>query len=380
MKLSKICLIFNLLFLPSAVFADAMDQWFFRSRFDTFSILRREKKYFIGKNLVTLEQLTKFFPLFDAKIEGQCPKNLGQPDLVAVAQRGNQKIRRQFYLSKKQVAEEKKCGDMDGDGIYYLPLHRSWFTGPKEGRVKIGPSLKIEKDGVVFAEFEKQGSDWKNKDSAFFTEWVIFNQLLESLDKYDISGRVSLLATKGSNQFTLRTDDKVYQFFRLSDNLWAIKRPELNWLLASPSFSFLMDMSTELWRDRHARNLAIIKDNTQAPDSRVNAVRELGSAWSPAIKHIYHSVLTNPGEDPKLKEEIVQAIRQKPSIENFGVLVKALEKTQDASLLQRMTTVLRIRYKEGPLIDPQDPQEIIDKAIVDWKKWWEGASSEEEAQ
>ncbi|MBK8201085.1 MAG: hypothetical protein IPK68_01745 [Bdellovibrionales bacterium] len=79
MKLSKICLIFNLLFWPPGVFADAMDQWFFRSRYDTFSILRREKKYFIGKNLVTLEQLTKFFPLFDAKIEGQCPKNLGQP-------------------------------------------------------------------------------------------------------------------------------------------------------------------------------------------------------------------------------------------------------------------------------------------------------------
>ncbi|MBK7842143.1 MAG: hypothetical protein IPJ71_00390 [Bdellovibrionales bacterium] len=139
-------------------------------------------------------------------------------------------------------------------------------------------------------------------------------------------------------------------------------------------------MSTDLWRDRHARNLAIIKDNTQAPDSRVNAVHELGSAWSPAIKHIYHSVLTNAGEDPKLKEEIVQAIRQKPSIENFGVLVKALEKTQDASLLQRMTSVLRIRYKEGPQIDPQDSQEKIDRAIVEWKKWWEGASSEEEAQ
>ncbi|MBK7842144.1 MAG: hypothetical protein IPJ71_00395 [Bdellovibrionales bacterium] len=183
MKLSKIFLIFNLLFWSSTTFADAMDQWSFRSRYDTFSINRRERKYFIGKSVVTLEQLTKFFPFFDAKIEGQCPKNLGQPDLVAEAQRGNQKIKRQFYLSLKQVAEGKKCGDMDGDGIYYLPLHRSWFTGPNQGHIKIGSNLKIEKDGALFAEFEKQGSDWINKDSAFFTEWVIFNQLLESLDK-----------------------------------------------------------------------------------------------------------------------------------------------------------------------------------------------------
>lgn len=347
-----------------------VSQWSFRSQYDSFNVVRRNSKYFIGKTEVKTDSLNKFIPFFNATINGECPKEMGKADAVVKIQRGSTTIERQFFFASKQVVDGDLCGDMDGKGLYYLPLHRSWLTGPDQGHISVGSDLKIEKENVLFAEFEKRGNEWRNKDSGFFTDWDFFNQFLQSLDKYTISGRIHPIAVEGSIHFQVTTEGKTYHFYKLAENLWAIRRPERQWLLTSPSFSFLLDMSSNLWRDRHSANLAIIKDSTQASDARIKAVQNLGASWSQAIKLVFYSVLTNPDEDPRLKEEISLSIRQKPSLENFGVLVQALENTEDPELLHQFTSVLRIRHRQGPLIDPQDSQEKINQSIIAWKDWW----------
>ena len=376
MMRTRAFLLVGLILWSFSSWAGSVDQWVFRSKYDNFTVKKNDGQYFIGSSSVTLKPLNDFLPFFTATIEGDCPDGLpGRPDVVITAKRGKESTERRFYLDAKQVKDGKNCADMDGEGIYRLPLHRSWFVGPNNGGIPIGRTLKVEKDDIVFVEFTKKGNKWLNNDSAFFTDWVFFNQFIAALEKYDISGRLHPLAGKGKKQFNVSTNGKSYEFYKIGDNQWAVKRPEREWLSVSPSFVFLLDMSTDLWRDRHAVGLATVKDKTQPPDNRARAVHQMGTAWSQAIKLVFHTIMLDPEENPRVKEEVAYAMRKKPTTENFAVLIRALEKTEDIELLHKITGILRIRNRKGTVIQITSSEEEVARAIREWKKWWRDKGS-----
>lgn len=351
--------------------AAAMDEWLFRSKYDNFKIERRDGQYFIGSSTVKLDALKDFLPFFTAGIEGDCPDDLpGKPDVVITGTRGKTSVERRFYLLAKKVQDGKACADMGGEGIFYLPLHRSWFVGPPTDGIPLGRSLKVTKDETVFVEFKKTGDKWENADAGFFTDWDFFNQFIAALEKFEVSGRIHPLAGDGKMQFQVVTSGKSYEFYKVANNLWGIKRPERDWLMTSPSFAFLFDMSTELWRDRHAMSLATLKDTTQPPENRIKATQQLGASWSNSIKAVFHTILLSADDHPRVKEEVAESMKRKPTDENFGVLVKALDKTEDLQLLAALTKILRIANRKGPTLELTSSPEEIEKALREWKTWW----------
>ncbi|MCB0367689.1 MAG: hypothetical protein H6624_07435 [Bdellovibrionaceae bacterium] len=371
MKVSHIFLAVGFVFLFSSPSLGApMDEWRFRSKYDNFKVVRKDGQYFIGSSSVTLDPIKDFLPFFTAGIEGDCPDLPGKPDVVITGKRGDTTVERRFYLTVKQVQDGKHCADMAGEGIYFLPLHRSWFVGPASSGIAIGSTLKVTKEETVFVEFKKKGDQWLNQDSAFFTDWIFFNQFIAALEKHEISGRLHPAAAQDKKQFEVVTNGKAYEFYKVGNNLWGIKRPERDWLVVSPSFVFLLDMSTDLWRDRHAVSLATLKDTTQPPENRIQAVHQLGVAWSQAIKLVYHTIMLNPEDHPRVKEEVAYSMKKKPTDENFEILVKALDKTEDIELLAKITKILKIANRKGTAIQITDSQDVVDKAIRDWKTWW----------
>lgn len=372
MKTKTIGILFlmNSLICSSKAQTSAIEKWYFKSTFDSFEIVRRGSQYFLGKTPVQVKSLDKFLPLFETQIEGPCPKKLGKLDLTAILQRAGKKIERKFYFSTRQVYVDEKCGDLSGEGVYSLPLDRSWFIGDTKGQIDVGSDFEITIDKAPFASFVKQDGNWQNTNSAFFTNWDIFDEFLRSLNQHEISQRFHLRVGEGRPHFQLSTNGKKYQFLQITDGLWAVKRPELKWLLASPDFGFLRDMSPDLWRDRHADGLAIIKDGTQSPDVRIEAIKKMGVYWSQSMKLVLHSILLNYEEDPRLKIEIVRTMRRKPSLENLGVLIQLMSTTQDKELLQDITGVLRLRNPAGPSVKAKDSEEKIERKRREWQKWW----------
>ena len=367
----RVFLLMGMILWSLTASADRVDEWVFRSKYDNFTVQKKDGQHFIGSSAVDIKPLKDFMPFFTADIDGDCPDNLpGRPDVVITFKQGKKSAERRFYLEAKQVRDGKKCADMDGDGIYRLPLHRSWFVGPNSAGITIGRTLKIEKEETVFVQFTKKGNKWLNDDSAFFTDWVFFNQFVAALEKFDISERLHPRAGNDKKQFHVTTNGKSYEFYKIGDNRWAVKRPEREWLNVSPSFVFLLDMSTDLWRDRHAVGLATVKDSTQPPDNRARAVHQMGTAWSQAIKLVFHKIMLDPEENPRVKEEVAYAMRKKPTTENFAILIRSLEKTEDIELLHKITKILRIRNRKGSVIQITSSEEEVQKIIREWKKWW----------
>ncbi len=266
-------------------------------------------------------------------------------------------------------AKVKKCLYLTEGDLYELPLHRKWFIGATNDTIKIGKQFQIHKDGSLIYDFQFENNSWKQVVNNKFMNWAFINSFIDSFVKYPVTGRTHLAMKDGKQSFELRTGRRVYKFYLVGDNLWAVKLPKTQWLTQSNSWAILEDFNpSTTWESRHQNVLLIITNKKIDASKRKSAINNLGPTWSKAIKNAFHRVILDSNDNNQIKSLIVSKIKRKPTLENMKVLVRGLTKTENIELLRSITKVLKILNPKGPIIEPDEPEKVNEQ-IRSWQKW-----------
>ncbi len=374
------CLIGLFITLQAVPAFSYYDEFVIGSSADKFTLKKQpDGNYYVGNKKVQLGSFNDFIYLFGTEIAGACPQLNKKPDITIIAKRfktdamgdtKTNKSERQFFLDKKIVKGDQGCAPITGDGIYYLPMHKYWFTGETVLSLPKIQTLRIEKDGIVLAHVKNNKDTLEAHEDIEGMNWEFFNNFKGSLQKFPIFARLHPTIGKGKPTFTMTVNNREYQAYYVARNLWAMKFPKSPWLVASQQWSTWEDMRQELWKDRHFDLIQAFTNPKNPPDKRYASMQDLGSRWSPSIKKSLQKIIKNPTNPKELRSLALRHLKQKPSLDNFKAMIQALEVTEDRDLLTQLTKTLKIRNPKGPVIEETTADENVQKAIAQWLQWW----------
>ncbi len=339
------------------------------SRYDRFSLLRSGGQYKLAGKSVKLGTLEEILPLFSAAIEGDCPKG-GKSDLTVKAKISGQWIERKFYVAERMVRGDNQCTTINGDGLYFAPLHHSWFDPDETLTISLKGPFKVVKNDEVFATFDYVKGDWRNGRPGEYPNWDFFNSFRDALTDFPVQHRIHPSAAKDKMSFTLEVGKKKYTFYKISGSIWAVKHPKYAWLVSSARWGNWLDMDKEIWLDRSAPQLSFIADKGKQTEERRGTMASLEGQWTPSIREVLTQVLLDKDEPVTLKVEAVRLMRNKPTIENVEAWIKALMDNDDVDLQYALSQALRVRNPKGPSLTPDLTEAKRSEAISEWRTWW----------
>lgn len=364
----------TLIIFCSASQAQAFSEFVFGSKHDYFTLEKAGSSYTLKGERVKLGPFKEFVSLFSQEFVEECPGLPEKPDVTVKAKRGGKYISRHFYVEEKVVSDKKMCATITGDGIYFIPMHRRWFIGADKFTIPIKDEFTLKLREDLSIKFTKKDGEWRSHHKEFFVDWDFVDPFIESFKGYSIDARLHPAAAKGQTNFEMIVKGNRYKFARVGTNLWAVERPGRGYLEASNRWSFWKGMDNEVLRSRHTTNLALVRDQSLDVKSRLNAMSDIGASWNRTIQHVYQDIVTNPDEPLNLRRQAANHLKQHPSLENMGALVKALDYTDDGEFQNFITKTLRIRNPKGPVIQPDDSELKRSEAIQAWRSWWKNAT------
>lgn len=373
-KFSFQILFVSIWMLPAWANAQHPTEVQFISQYDNFTVQFSNAQWQIQKTPIDFQNFEQFFAFFTTDLSGPCNVE-GKPELTAKALMGKQSKQIKFYIAKQVVSDGKNCVAVNNEAIYFLPLHRSWYLGPNKGNLNIGQefTLTIEKEPI--GTFTKSRNEWSATNSPFFINWDFALPFIDSLGQYKISQRAHLDAAKNKRAVNIKVGNQTHEFYLVQKALWMTKSPDGKWLIGSPNWSIWREMEIALWTDRLMPQLTALTDAKKDVKSRLGIISTLESQWSFSIRDAYYKILLNEREPVQLRMEVVRVMKQKPTLNNMGIFVQALEKNHDPELLAQITQALRIRNPKGTLLGADSDEDEIAKARADWQKWWKSAQS-----
>ncbi len=367
----RVWLVFPLLLISHWAFAQTPGDLDFQSRFDQFQLKKAGKNYQLAGRAVDLGPFEQLLPLFDSSIEGDCPP-LAKPDLTVTARIAGQSVQRRFFISQNIVSDGKYCGSVSGEGLFFAPLHRSWFDDNVKMTIAINSPLKLTRGEETLVSMEKTGGGWKSRDQDFYPNWEFFDAFAESLRDFTITHRLHRQAGKDKPGFVMFNGKRKYEFFKINETMWAAAIPGQGWLISSRRWTGWNEMEKSQWMDRNSDQLAILADPTKPLEERKAALGTLSGQWSPSIRQVLAKILVDREDSAELKGNAVAIMRMKPTMENMGTFVQALSQTEDSDLQFALSQALKIRNPKGPGLNVDLDESSRLKAIREWQQWWKG--------
>jgi len=269
------------------------------------------------------------------------------------------------------VSDGKTCLSAGGDGLHYFPVHRDFFIGPKKDSIKLKSPLKIFRNGVKVASLKRgQGRTWINETPDQLLNWDFIERLENSLNDFDIRLRVNESIKEGKPKMIIQSGDQAFEFYKLTNVMWAVKKPGMKWLVASDQWSFWYDFDQAVLEDRYAEQIRIAGDTSKDKESRLAALEKMDATWSPNMRDVYHKILNNTGEDGTIQGIAIKRLKRKPSIETAGEMIKFIESSTDDDLKREAGIVLKLQNPKGPKYNPSSSAEEKAKALEFWRNWW----------
>lgn len=346
---------------------------------DQFTVKKSAQRFTVDNKPVQNDLLTLLQPLLTGKAEDECPKKLAKAPVTARIVSSGKTETREFFVTKSLVRVSgsgagSQCFFATGDGMMFLPLHRSWLIGPFKESVVLRSPLKVTTNGHVVASVLKKNGDWEDTNPKTTLDWDFFQKFEQSLKNYKVQYRAARAAGKGKPWASLESGSERYVFFKLGPKLWAIQRPGNNWLDASGDWAFWFDLDDGVWKDRRVPAMERVEAAGSSAEQKASAMQELdNSGWSRALEDFYHRRLLDPQEDAKIRSHSLERMRTKPSWRNMAAEMQLLQSDVSDDLLRDVTQALRARNPKGPVYTPGSGDRL--HVITEWNEWWQKNSS-----
>jgi hypothetical protein len=325
----------------------------------------------VQKDLLVLLQ-----PLLTSAASDDCPKKLGKPTATVRLATAGKTETREFFIShglvRVKAPGHTQCFFATGDGLMYLPMHRSWLIGPFKESVLLKSPLKVTTNGKVIADLVQKNGEWVDSQPRTSLDWDFFDKFRQSLQDYKVQYRVLREAGQGKPWASLQVGSERYVFFKIAPKLWAIQRPGNKWLDASGDWSFWFDMDNDVWQDRRWPVIDKIESPGTTLEQKLAALPELDNGWSRTLEDFYQRRLLDPNEDPRIRSHALERIKTKPSWRNIAAEIDLLRTNPNDELLSDATQALRARNPKGPVYVPGSDRAPV---LKEWNDWWQKNSN-----
>lgn len=345
-----------------------------QSKFDQYELLLSGETATVGGKPVDMSYLQNLIPVLTDSLGDECPVLKGPPD-IKIREAGHT---RQVYLQQGVATDGQKCMTVDGEGLLYFPVHRDFLTGPKTDAIPLKSPLKILRDGVVIVELTKKNKGWVSTKTERLLNWDFIERLESSLASFTIRFRVLPAIAKDKARIVIQSAGQSYEFYKISNVLWAVKKPGMKWLEASPDWSFWYDFDDSLLDDRFSEQIRFLEDPAKDQPSRLAALQKLENFWSPNLRDLYHKLVLGRNEDTKIQAIALRRLKAKPSPETAGVMVQLLDQTQDGEVRRTATQILKTTNPKGPLFNPNASAHDREESLEYWRRWWSKSKSQPE--
>lgn len=296
--------------------------------FDRFEIVINAGVTTVSGRAADVTSFRDLVPMLTNPIGNACPEFSGQPE-VTVTENGQIK---KIYISQGLITDGKSCLNVGGDGLLYFPLHRDFLIGPKRGQIVLRSPVKISVQNGKTLELKNNGMGWMSDDQETLLNWDFIERFENSLRAFDVRLRVQLGAAKDKHRMVLQSGDDTYEFYKITNLLWAVKRPGQNWLEASDDWGFWYELDNAILEDRFAGAIRTIEDTTKDRDTRYKTMKRIDAGWSRNLRDLYHKILNETPGDEDFQRLALQRLRTKPAQETAGVVVGLLNRTTNEDL------------------------------------------------
>ncbi|MCB0412548.1 MAG: hypothetical protein KDD22_08490, partial [Bdellovibrionales bacterium] len=281
----------------------------FQSKFARFTLEKSGSKYLLNGKSVNIGTFSEFLPILQRQLFDECGDFIKQKPDLKVILRNKDKTGiakdtltvRSFYIDKATITDGKKCLEARGSGIYYVPLHPSWFDKDAKDSIRLH-DMVLKRNGKIIGSFKKDENDWVDAVDDQFINWDFFERFAKSLESFPIDLRMHESGKEGKPSFELITGGQTYNFYKVDRNLWAMQSPKLGWMLVSKSWAFWDDMDEAIWNDRFEDRLRLILDQTKDVKEREETLRGISANWNASIKHSLHKIILDPREEQIMKD------------------------------------------------------------------------------
>jgi hypothetical protein len=338
----------------------------FQSNKDKFTLVLSGSKATVDGKAASLSSLKELLPLLAQPLEHECDGPIGKPDLT-VEENGQKRL---ILVKQGTISDGKNCVTISGDGLFYFPTHREFLIGPKKGNLELKNSVKLFRSGEKVLSLKRQGKIWLSDLDGNYPNWDFIERWLASLESYEVRLRVQDGIAAGKPKVIVQIGDKSYEFFKVTNQMWAVKKPGTNWLEASDDWGVWYDLDDKVLEDRYADSIRqLLREENE--EQRYSALQKMDNSWSPNLRVLFHKILSQPQESERNQSLVLKYLRRKPALETAGVLVETLEKSGRDELRKEISLALRTQYPKGPKFDPSASEEEQQNVIRAWRTWWQ---------
>lgn len=363
----KSCIFKILLFTTMALgFRVEARTLLFQSNYDKFDLVINGSSATVNGKPADLTSIQDILPLITNPLGNTCPDIKGRPD-VTVKDGSNT---RTFYVKQGLVSDGSNCLNVAGDGLFYVPLHRDFLIGPKHDSLKVKSPMKIFRQGTKIFEIRKSSDGWDSVNPEQLLNWDFIERFHNSMKDFGVRLRVQTGIAEGKPKMIVQSGDTAYEFYKVTNVMWAVKKPGTNWLEASDDWSFWYDFEPSQYEDRYAADIREAQKTGLSKEVRMGILDKLERTWSSNLRDLYHKMVLNPSEDPDIQEIAMRRLKRKPSKETSGVMVQFLEQSTRDDLKDEAGVILKVFYPKGPKYSSKLSPGERAKALEFWRNWW----------
>ncbi|MGE3680662.1 MAG: hypothetical protein AB7G93_02975 [Bdellovibrionales bacterium] len=347
--------------------ANAARQITFQSKYDTFQLVLSGSHGTIDGKKADLSAFTDLLPVLSNPMSNECPRLSGSPD-VTVKENGKARL---IYVKAGVVSDGKNCLNVGGEGLYYFPVHREFLIGDKRGTIDVKSPLKVFRKGDKVVEIRLNDGSWEpDGDSKQLLNFDFLEKFINSLKDFQVNLRMQTGLGQDKPKMIVRSGNQNYEFYKITDQMWAMKRPGTHWLISSNDWSFWYDFGPGVIEDRWSNEIKIAEAQDQSKEARMAALNKIEGTWSPNLRQLYHRLVLALGEDPEIQRLAMLRLKRKPSKETAGVMIQYLESGTDEDLKDQAGAILRLYNPKAPRYRSKAPLAEREKALEFWRSWW----------
>lgn len=349
----------------SAQAATPVRKFQIQSKVDRFDVILDENAATVNGKAVDMAALRNTLPMILNPLADECPKLQSHSD-VKVKVNGTV---RQIYFAQGVVSDGKKCLIAQGEGLAFFPIHRDFLIGPKNESLTVTSPLKITRPDLRPLEFIQRDGIWDPVGEKLLVNWDFFERFENSLKNFTVRYRALSSITKDKPKMSLTMGSKTYDFYKISNVLWAVQKPGGHWLTASDDWGFWYDFEDGLLEDRFADSIRLLEDSSKELALRQSTLEKLEGQWSRNLRDVYHKIILDQEENPQLQEIAIRRLKGKPTMATALVMAKVLERTSNENFKRTASQILKLNYDKGPLYNPHASASERAKVVSFWSEW-----------
>lgn len=349
--------------------AQAQRKLTFISKLDKFDLNLSGSRGDVNGQPANLSTLKDLLPLLSKPLGETCPAFKRPPEITV--KEGDKA--RTVYVEEGVISDGKGCTLVAGEGLYYFPVHKDFLIGPKKDSILLRSPVKIFIQGKKVLEMRKVGDSWVSDTPDLLVNWDFISDLEHSLEDFSVRLRVQAGIGKDKPKMIIDNGGQQLEFTKVTNVMWALKKPGQGWLTASDEWSRWGDFELSKLEDRFAEEIRAVLAAKEV-EQKKSLLAKFESAWTRNLRDMYIKLAVNENEDESIRFNALKRLKSKPSLEVAGAMVRILEGSTHDDIRNEAGVILKLNFPKGPKFKSGDTPEDRQKALDFWRNWWQQKS------